>query len=224
MIKVRNFVLKNYGLKITALIIAITVWAIITGTEESYSEKALQILVEPINYPHNLEVKTVPDAINIKLKGPSKIINEISPERLQVKIDLKEGTEIRKFYFAQDYIQPPQDISILSVHPKLIELSVKELISKSVPVKIQYTGKLPRRVEIVQVKIEPEKVTIVAYKSQIDKITHVYTEPINLSEISETVKKRVGLIQEKEILKFPDPREVEISLLVRKINEDRKPG
>jgi YbbR domain-containing protein len=217
--KLKKLLLNNWGIKTTALLLAVLVWAIISGREKTYSEKTLKIPIEIINVSANLEVVNLqPEEARVILKGSTNLIAKIRPESMAIKIDLKNISESSKLnYFAEDYLEIPADLQIISLHPKMIEVFVEEFDAKELPVKIHFRGQLKEPLKMKGFKVIPERVTIIGYKSQLNNITSVFTEEINLNEIGSSQKRMVALKQTRNILKFRDRRDVEVLLEIENI-------
>ena len=217
--KLKKIFLNNWGLKTSALLLAVLVWAIISGQEKTYSEKTLKVPIEIINVSPNLEVVNLqPEEARVSLKGYANLISEIRPENMAIKIDLKNINESSKLnYFAEDYLEIPQGVQIISLHPKMIEVYVEEFDTKEVPVKIRFRGQLKEPLKMKEAKVIPDRVTIIGYKSQLSNITVVLTEEVNLDEIRASQKRKVALKQTRNILKFRDRRDVDLLLEVESI-------
>jgi YbbR domain-containing protein len=217
--KLKKLFLNNWGLKTSALLLAVLVWAIISGQEKTYSEKTLKIPIEIINVSPNMEVVNLqPEEARVSLKGTANLISEIRPENMAIKIDLKNINESSKLnYFAEDYLEIPQGIQIISIHPKMIEVYVEEFDTKELPVKIRFRGQLKKPLKMKEAKVIPDRVTIIGYKSQLSNITVVLTEEVNLDEIMESQKRKVALKQTRNILKFRDRRDVDLLLEIESI-------
>ena len=71
--KLKKLFLNNWGLKTSALLLAVLIWAIISGQEKTYSEKTLKIPIEIINVSPNVEVVNLqPEEARVSLKGSRK--------------------------------------------------------------------------------------------------------------------------------------------------------
>ena len=212
--KLRKLFLNHWGLKASALLLAVLVWAIISGQEKSYSERTLKIPIEIINVSSNLEVVNLqPEELRVSLKGTANLISKIRPENMAIKIDLKNINESSKLnYFAEDYLEIPQGVQIISLHPKMIEVYVEEFDAKELPVKIRFRGQLKEPLKMKAARVIPDRVTIIGYKSQLGSITVVFTEEVNLDEITSSQKRRIALKQTRNILKFRDHRDVDLVL------------
>ncbi|MCP4216770.1 MAG: hypothetical protein GY765_19120 [bacterium] len=224
--KYANFIFNNFGLKVTALLLALLVWGMIAGKARSYSERTLEVNVEYFNVGKNIDVRTVkPEKVRLKVTGTSKVLDKISPSDFNIKFDLKDVTEgTRLNYMTRDYLQTPDGVTINDVHPRRIEIIVKKYLTKEVNVRVRYKGRLQRGIRLISRKVNPEKVRIMGYKSQIDSITMVEaTEYVNLSEIMETKTFRIPLKKEQDILRFEDTDHVDVLVTVENINKKNEP-
>ncbi len=224
-INIKRIFTGNKGLKIIALILAIFVWAIITGRERSFIEKNIEINVEYFNLSKIIDVRNIrPDKVRLKIRGTSKRIAQLKDDDFKVKLDLKgikRGPTV--IFYTEDYLEYPEDIKIVSVFPKMIELTIDEFYSKEVDVRIKYKSKLPRGIVLKSRKVIPERITIFGYKSEIKSIRTVEGEtPINLSQINETKKIKIKLKRPKDILKFEEQDFVEVLIEVENKNARKK--
>jgi YbbR domain-containing protein len=222
--KLKRLFLNNWGLKASALLMAVLVWAIISGRERTFSEKTLKIPIEVFNVSENVEVVNLrPEEVRISLKGSATLISEITPENLLIRIDLKNINESSKLnYFAEDYLEMPAGVQLMAIHPKMIEVFVEEFASKEVPIKIRFRGQLRKPLQLKEAKVVPDRVTIISYKSQINDIDVVLTEEVNLNEIEQSLKRKITLKQTRNILKFTDHRDVDLILEIENTTPNKK--
>lgn len=215
----KKLAFNNLGLKAGALVLAVLVWAVISGRERTFSEKTLKIPVEVLNVSENMEVVNLrPEEVTVSLKGASKLVAAVSPESHAIKIDLKNIKGSDKLnYFAEDYLEIPEGLLLVSIHPKMIEVYVEEFAMREVPVKIRFRGRLPLQLKLKSAKVIPDRVTIMGYKSQINDIEVVLTDEVDLATIGKSQSRRLALKQTRDILKFRDHPEVELLLEI----EDR---
>jgi len=215
----KRLLLNNLGLKTGALVLAVLVWGIISGRERTFSEKTLKIPVEVFNVSDNAEVVSLrPEEVTVSLRGASKFVAAVTTESNPIKIDLKNVKESSKLnYFAEDYLEIPEGVQLISIHPKMIEVYVEEFATKDVPIKIRFRGRLPEPLKLKAARVIPDRVTIIGYKSQINGIDVVLTEEVNLNEVGQSLTRLIALKQTRDILKFKDRRQVELQLEI----EDR---
>jgi YbbR domain-containing protein len=217
--KLKKLLFNNWALKTGALLLAILVWALISGRERTFSEKTLKIPVEVFNVSDNVEVVNLrPEEVTVALKGASKFVAAVSAENNPIKIDLKNIKESSKLnYFAEDYLELPKGVLLVSIHPKMIEVYVEEFAMREVPVKIRFRGRLPLHLKLKSAKVVPDRVTIMGYKSQINDIDMVLTEEVDLDLVDKSQSRRLALKQTRDVLRFRDHPDVELQLEI----EDR---
>jgi YbbR domain-containing protein len=221
---IKKLIVNNSGLKITALLLAILVWALISGKERTFLDKSLEIEVENLNVSKMIDVRNRPETIRLKIKGTSKEMGKITPDDFKLRIDMKDINESTRFsVFTEDYLEYPKDIHIESIHPKMIEVTAREFFYKEVPVRILYTGRLAKGISIVERKIVPEKVRIFGYRAQLLNINTVFgAEKIDLSKIHSSTSLKIPLNKGKEILRFDDFENVTVNISVENLNAKRK--
>jgi len=217
--KLIKLLLNNWGLKTSALLLAIFVWAVISGQEKTYSEKTLKVPIEIAHVSENLEVVNLqPEEARVSLRGTANLLAKIRPENMAIKIDLGNIRESSKLnYFAEDFLEVPQGVQVIAIHPKMIEVFVEEFATKELPVKIRFRGQLQEALKLKEARVVPDRVTIIGYKSQLDNISVVFTEEVDLSEIEASQKSKVALKQTRTILKFRDRRDVDLLLEIETI-------
>ena len=220
----RDIVMNNKGLKLTAFLLAVSVWIFISGRERTYLEKSFVINIENSNVSEMIDVHNRPDTVRIMVRGTAEEIGKISEKDFNISIDLNDvKNSTRLTIFTEDHLTFPEDVEIISINPKIFEVIVREFYYKEVPVRILYTGRLPRGVALIERKINPEKVRIFGYKSEIKNINTVYgTGKINLSEITESSVISISLEKREEILRFEGYDSIEVTLKVKNINEKKK--
>jgi YbbR domain-containing protein len=101
----------------------------------------------------------------------------------------------------------------------MIEITVKEFMTKEVDVKVWYKGRLKKGIRIIDRRVVPEKVKIFGYRSQIGTITTIeVADHVNLSEIEESKTIKIPLKKQEEILRFEDTDTVEVFMVVENTN------
>ncbi len=220
----RDIVMNNKGLKLTAFLLAVSVWIFISGRERTYLEKSFVINIENSNVSEMIDVQDRPDTVRIMVRGTAEEIGKISEKDFNISIDLNDVKNSTKLtIFTEDHLTFPEDVEIISINPKIFEVIVREFYYKEVPVRILYTGRLPKGVALIERKINPDKVKIFGYKSEIKNINTVYgTGKINLSEITENSVISISLEKREEILRFEEYDSIEVTLKVKNINEKKK--
>ncbi len=221
--QIKNFIFKNLGLRFVALVLAVLVWAMISGRERSYSEKTMDVNVEYYGVTENMDIRSVrPDKVRIKIRATSQELNQITPDDFRIRINLQDVSEGIHNYWTENYLQFPEGMEIMAIQQKMIEVTVKEFMTREVAARVRYKGKMKPGIRLVERRVVPEKVKIFGYKSQIADLEEVEAaEWVNLSEIQESTVIKIPLKKEAEILKFEDTDFVEVHITVENINKTK---
>ncbi len=209
--KLKNLITNNFELKLLALFLAFFVWVTISGKERSSTEKSFEVNVEHYNVTNNISISDIrPEKVRITVKGTTKLLEKITAADFKIRIDLKDVTEGTRYYFTENYLQIPEEIQNrgdLTIHHRMIEITVKEFMTREVNVRIRYKGRMKKGVALIDRRVVPDKVKIFGYKSQISSVNTVYgIHPIDLSTIEESGPISVPLEKTEEILRFVDDR------------------
>jgi YbbR domain-containing protein len=218
--QIKNFIFKNLGLRFMALVLAVLVWAMIAGRERSYSEKTMDVNVEYYGIQENIDVRSVrPDKVRIKIRATSQDLNKITPEDFRIRINLQDVSEGIHNYWTENYLQFPEGMEIMAIQQKMIEVTVKEFMTREVVARVRYKGKMKPGIRLVERRLVPEKVKIFGYKAQIADLEEVEAaEWVNLAEIRESTVIKIPLKKEAEILKFEDTDTIEVHITVENTN------
>jgi len=220
---IRKLVFSNLTAKLLALFFALTAWTLICIKEKTYSDRALRIPVEFTHIPDQIEVVSAkPEAVQVTIQGSSRTFHDFNPNTLRIRIDLKEiDSSGRLTFFAEDYLDIPSHIKIISLHPKMIEVNVERLAYKEVTVHARFRNRLPAGLRMTDAVVSPDKVTIYGYEDRVAGIYSVDTEEIDLTEITATATVKVGLIKPSQALNIMDIQKVDVRLKIEKISGSR---
>ncbi len=222
---IKNFLLKNFGIRVVALFLAIFVWAIIAGRERSFLIKTFDINVEYFNNGSNIDVRSVtPDKVRVKVQGMSNVMNRITADDFKLRIDLKrlnEGTRLN--YLTEDYLQYPPKINILSIQPRMIEITSVEFDTRELKINVHYRGTPKPGVHILEKRLVPEKIRVMGYKYQIANRHEVDTIGwIDLNQIEGSQVIKLKLKKEKDFLKFEGADTVDVYIVTDQPNPESK--
>jgi YbbR domain-containing protein len=219
--KIKNFIFKNLGLRFVALLLAFLVWAMITGRERTFSEKTMDVNVEYYGMLEKIDIRSVrPDKVRIKVRATSQQLNKSTADDFRIRINLQDVSEGTHNFWTENYLQFPEGMEILTIQQKMIEITVKEFMSREVPTRVRYKGKMRPGIRLIDRRLVPEKVKIFGYKSQISGLDEIEAvEWVNLSEIRESTVIKLPLKKIPEILKFEDSDSVEVQIFVENLNK-----
>lgn len=183
----------NLGIKIFSLILAIILWIFVTSQERS--EVGFSLPLQFKNIPESLEIlRSSAEYLNVRISGPGAIVKGITPQQVQVTIDLKNAKEGQTYYqISQSDIPLPKGVELSRISPKDITVEMEKTLRKKVVITPVFLGKLPIDLKLDKAELSTKYVEISGPRSLIDLVNQIETTPIDLSSIVKDTEKEIAL-------------------------------
>lgn len=148
----------------------------------------LQIPVEYKNQNPELEITgTGVDSVRIFLKGSEALLKSIRPERLKVNIDLESAVKGENLFEISDAsITLPPGITLKSVQPPFIAVSLDVQAAKELPIQVDWIGKLSGDLILESVSINPAHVNVRGRSLILHDTATIYTKAVRLDPLKES--------------------------------------
>ncbi len=206
-----NFLTKNWLERLLALIFALLLWVYVTGHEQS--EMGFTVPLELTNIPAKMEIVNEPPAyVSLRVRGDSRVLNNIKPGKIKVTLDLSQLKEGKNtFTITREQVILPKGLTVTRISPSSLKIFAEEVVEKKVPVALNAKGIRASW----KVKLEPPEVTVQGMRSRVEKIRKVKTQTFSLNKKDimpgKSIKKTVELLPPgKGLFLFPDRVEVVI--------------
>jgi YbbR domain-containing protein len=146
-----------------------------------------------------LEVKNAPEdkvlvkptkrGVQVTLKGPSFLVGPLasSPPALQARLPDDVEDRVTVSLKASD-ISLPYSVEVLSIEPQQVDLVFDSIERKEVKVEVPRFGQLASSLLLEGIEVTPKTVTVKGPRSEVKQLKAIETEPINVSEISQTTE------------------------------------
>jgi len=214
----RNLFLKNWGLKLFSLLLALILWLTLIPEEKTFSEKTLTISLEPHNIPANMELVDKPPAtIDVVIRAPNRIIDQITPANVVAKLDLEKATVIQIEYpLYETMISVPSGAEVIKVSPNKVNLKLEKTREVMLNVEPNIIGKLGEGLKIEKIEVSPPSVKVIGAESKIRDRDKVRTSPIDISDLTETTEFQADLILPNPDLRLASsPTNVKIKIVIQ---------
>ena len=184
------------------------VWVSFTHGQDTLM--SLEVPVEYMGRDPGLEIidRSV-NTVLLELGGNLTLLRSIRPEQFKVQVDLSKGRAgLNHFTITPREVSLPPGISLRSVKPLVVDVTLDTLISKDLPVQVDWAGSMGRGLVLTQVKVSPERVRVTGPKETLSGITTLYTERVYVDklEVSGSVEAEV-LLSPGSIKLAPGARE-----------------
>jgi diadenylate cyclase len=187
---------------LTSLVLITAVWFSFTRGQESLV--AFDIPVEYVNRnPATEIVDTSVNAIHVGLSGPGTLIKSMRPDQVKVRLDLsKAAVGHNSFAITSEDIGLPPGVVLRKVKPSTVEVTLDIPEEKTLPVQVDWVGKLRKDLILTGAKVSPAKVKVKGGKTILDSLSTIYTEKVRLDQIEKSGSLKVKLALEPATLKI----------------------
>lgn len=183
---------KDIAVKIISVLTAILIWFLVLDQDNPFTERTISVpLTSNVDVLESKNLQIVgaglPESVDIKIKGRKQRLDSVTPNDFKASVDLSDvagsGDQSIK-------IEPPEytgskDIIISGINPTALKLRLEKIIGKQYPVNVEFSGKLPDGLEVVNLKVDPGNVLIQEREGILAKVNKVVTL-VNLQDLSVT--------------------------------------
>jgi YbbR domain-containing protein len=184
--EVRTMLKNNKVNMILSLIIAVALWAFVTGevdpsTTHRYTSIPVTITgLETLHY-RGLDVRDPGDiTADVTLSGKRSTLSKIDSSDIKVTADASEASEGKNELDLN--ISTPKDTKVSKTSPYVISVTVEERVSATKKVKVSYSGTGMDNAEPGDAETDPKSVTVTGARSSVARVDHVDAK-IDLSKI-----------------------------------------
>ncbi|MDH3974641.1 MAG: CdaR family protein [Deltaproteobacteria bacterium] len=205
---------ENLHLKILSLLIAIFLWAIVSG--ERNAEWSYLLPLEKLNQPEALIItNNIPNFLDVRLQGPHSFIKNLNPKNMAINLDLGElkvGSNI--YPLTADLVNTPRGATITRINPSYITIEAEKLMRKKVNIKADIKGTPAKDFFIETIELIPSVMEIIGAESEAKEVGSLKTIPVQVEGIKSDIQfdAAVDTRGRKIILTSNDPVRVNISI------------
>jgi hypothetical protein len=173
----------NLGYKLLSILLAVIVWAIIQGEQVQEVSAEVRVTIHVANgYGVRGDLQRIKAAT---IRGPQAWLLEV-PKNLEADVYLAAGRIGRyRIRLNKDDVKNFNERLELVIHEPYLDLFVDRLLERTIPVKESLQGAPADGFAIEKVSIEPSFTTVKGIRTDLLKLRYVFTEPIDVSGLSE---------------------------------------
>ncbi len=214
---VREYILENWTLKVTALLLAMMLWLIVR------SEPGLQRVIRgvplEVQLPRHMEItREDPTSVEVTVRGAALsdlLLNQPVPTTCMVDLSgAKEGEHVITLTPENVKITKGSGIEVTQVQPSRVILTLERTISKEVPIVVPVRGEPVRGFEILERASRPATATITGPRSHIEGIRELTTEPVSVSEQKQPLRFFVGLNIKDSSIRTSSPNLIQVDIQI----------
>ena len=213
-----SFITKNLGWKLLSLALASLLWIALVRDPELATTVAVPVLYRGM--PSDLELSgELVDRVRLEVRGPASLL---TPEKLAdaaVILDLGEIDHPgdRTYTIQSSNVSLPVGVTFSRAMPAQIRLHFERRISRLVPVRVRIANPPPDGYRIVSQRADPEALSVVGPQSNVEQVSFVDTDSIDLSDVYGTVQIPVNVFVDDPQVRFEGPPQVVVTVVVERV-------
>lgn len=205
-----GFVFHNLAWKFLSVFVAFGIWFVVMSANSIEITKEVNL---ELDLPAGLVVANeVPDRVSFRLSGSKFFLRTLANSLDTIRIDLTKAKTGPAYYNIQkDALHLPIGVRVLSISPSTINPVLEHMETRTVPVEIVKKNEVPNGYRLVRLQAMPKNVRVKGPRNQIEKISEVRSQPVDLADIPTGLKWEVPLVLAHPALRFDeenDPRVV----------------
>lgn len=186
----KNKLTKNIGLKIVSVVAAFLLWLVVINVDDPVISKTYTgINVELINADaltemnKDYEVIDNSDMITVVVTAKRSVIDEMSKDYIKATADVKSMTFKDTVPIDVRSTRYSDRIDSVTTRAESVKLKVEDIVEKSVPVAVDYSGNIADRFVLTGVDTNIDNVLITGPESLVAKVSAVVAQ-VDVSNIN----------------------------------------
>ena len=132
-------------------------------------------------------VDTSANTVRVDLSGSGALVRSVRHDQIKVRVDLSKAAGGQNaFNITQKNITLPPGVVLKNVTPQVVEVSLDRLVKKEFPIQVDWVGKVPGNLRLLEAKLTPERVSLIGGSRILNEISTIYTEKIPLDNVKKT--------------------------------------
>lgn len=208
---------KNLGWKLLSVGLAVLLWAALVRDPELATTVSVPVMFRGM--PEDLEISgELVNRVQLELRGPR---TQLTPEDLaDAAVVLNLGNVDRPgdrtYTIEPANVSLPNGVIFSRAVPAQIRLHFERRVARKVPVRIQISNPPPDGYRVVSQEVVPDTLAIVGPQSNVEQISFVDTDSIDLSEVYSTAEFHVNTFVADPQVRFTEPPRVIVKIRVER--------
>ncbi len=185
----------NWVAKIMSVLIALLLWIALVDEPEM-----IETVTVPVEYRNLASVlylsPDAPNRVQLQVRGPRGRLNDVSPERTNIVLDLAamQTASARTFAVQEGIINLPSNVTLMRAMPSQVRVKLERKLYKYLPVTVAFEVPLPPNLRVSVSSVTPASIQVVGPESRVELATSLSTEPIILTDVNLSKPIRVSVL------------------------------
>jgi uncharacterized protein (TIGR00159 family) len=181
----RREMLETAMAAILSIVFITGIWFNVTRGRDTLV--TLEVPIEYMNRESGMEIlNTSVNAVSLDLSGSGALVKSIRRDQVNVSLDLSKAVAgSNSFAITRENISLPPGIVLKNVYPNEVDVDLDVTIKKKVAVQVDWVGKLPDHLVLVEASVDPSSIEVIGGKRILEDIATLYTEKVPLDKLKE---------------------------------------
>jgi YbbR domain-containing protein len=195
---VNGVLFRNWGTKITAVILALVVFLVTREEIHRTFQLPLRVVVDP----DRVLLTEVPNSVSVEIRGPWQRLNRLGNHELgAATLDLQQA-KAGPLQIDPASIVMPNGVILERIDYDPVDLRFEPVLERTLPVIPRMVGEVSADYELVSVEVEPQNWRVRGGKSAVAGLAELTTTTVNLAGAMQTVENQVDLVRPSGEVKF----------------------
>jgi len=183
----------NWGLKALSVVLAFGVWLYVNSQGQVTVNFAVPIEVVGIAPDLVLSDMSV-DTADIRVEGRENALSRLTSRHIHAYLDLSgvQPGEQWVSLTAGD-VNVAQPVEVSQVTPRQVRVRVEHRVTRTLKVVADVSGVPAAGRKVTAIRVEPSEVTVTGAETAFRGITRLSTAPVDLTGLSESIRREVRL-------------------------------
>jgi YbbR domain-containing protein len=169
----------NWRYRLLAIILTLLCWYVVSGQEKV--ESWLEIPLEYVNLPQGMKITSATSKVQIRIRGTSSQVRSVNVNRLAYKVDLSHiRAGMNVIPLLPENISTVSAVDVVEVSPNRLELTADTLISRTIPVHLDWEGRPAEDMRFLNATVTPDQVTVKGFAHTLENLEHAVTVPVRV--------------------------------------------
>lgn len=214
-----RFLTRNLGWKLLSLIAAFLIWDNIASEPELTT--ILSAPVEYKNFPKGLEISSdIVENVDVETHGPAGQLRDLSNAHLAAIMDFASvrAPGERTFTLTSAELNLPRGIQLIRIIPAQLRFKFEPGITRTIPVQVPFSGRLPDGWKIESFSVVPATLTIAGPQSRVQAVDKAASDPFDLTQVKGDTKQKLSVYISEPQVRFLVVPQVTVSIHVERTN------
>ncbi|HEX2643177.1 MAG TPA: CdaR family protein [Thermoanaerobaculia bacterium] len=216
---------RLWGLRLLALLIALSIWYRVSLEDrENLTERTIEASVtynRPVGYIVLDQVRSV----DVRVRGTSKRIREITPYQVDVQVELVQAQKgAIDVPLEPENVKVPEGFEVVSIDPNVIRVELDLEKSQSLPVAPQIVGRVPAGYRAEEPEVFPNQVMVTGPESLITRVQALGTRAVSLTGRTETFEDSVAVTAPDPLIQVVQPARVSVRVPIQPVEAAKPDG